>query len=189
MDKLFEIMLVSLLCGVTFIFILSATDLEWIPVEAKSTTSSSVYYRPGFLWIKSGKPRTLLLKVIYNKESLDRMFDNNKDYFGVYSHTLLKAHIDCVNSKYLTVEESSYSIDGNYLGGFTLLDPASGRLSAPLHEINIKEKRDLTGSLPKEEPRQYTDILPGTAEDEWRHFACESKTLDRIAITLKALTF
>lgn len=182
-------MLVSLLCGVTFIFILSATDLEWIPVEAKSTTSSSVYYRPNFLWFKSGKPtRTLLLKVIYNKESLDRMFNNNKEYFGVYSHTLLEVRIDCVNSKYLTVEESSYSTDGNYLGGSTLLNPESGSFSRPLHEMDIRGWDQLTGYRSKVKPRLYTSILSGTAEDEWRHFACESKTLDRIAITLKALT-
>ena len=150
-------MLAVLFCVAIFIFFVAASGQEWTKVDTKKATSP-VYYLPSSL-LGSKKWKILWLNVIYDKEMLARVLDNNKEYIDAYSHTFLKVYITCVNSRYTPLEEFNYSINGNLLGG------GSDFL----------------------EPRQYTKILPGTAENVWKNFACNTGPLKQMVVTLKTI--
>ena len=73
-NKLFIIILVVLLCSVALLFFVAASDPEWIQVDAKSKNSSVHSYLPSSLK-GSKRIRYLWLNVIYNDESLGKVFD------------------------------------------------------------------------------------------------------------------
>ena len=157
MNKLFIIILVVLLCSVALLFLLAASDPEWIQVDAKSKNSSVHSYLPSSLK-GSKRIRYLWLKVIYNDESLGKVFDHNKIYINAYSHTFLRVTIDCKKNSYAPLEEHNKSAKGYTLASFELL-----------------------------EPRQFIKIFPQTAEDSWKNFACTNNHAERMVITLKTL--
>ncbi len=151
-------MLAVLLCVAISIFFVAASGRqEWTKVDTKKATSP-VYYHPNSL-LGSKKWKILWLRVIYDKEMLARVLDNNKEHIDAYSHTLLKVYINCVNSSYTLFEEFNYSINGNPLGG----------------------------RLDFLKPWQYTKILPGTAENVWKNFACNTGPLKQMVVTLKTI--
>ncbi len=151
-------MLAVLLCVAIFIFFVAASGRqEWTKVDTKNATSS-VYYLSSSL-LGSKKWKLLWLNVIYDKEMLARVLDNNKEHIDAYSHTFLKVYINCVNSSYTLFQEYNYSINGGSLGG-------SSDFLKPL---------------------QYTKILPGTDENVWKNFACNTGPLEQFVITLKTI--
>ena len=157
MIRIYQFMLAVLLCIAISIFFVAASGQEWTKVDTKNATSP-VYYHPNSL-LGSKKWKLLWLNVIYDKESLVRVLDNNKEDIDAYSHTFLKVYINCVNSRYTPLEEFNYSINGGSLGG------GSDFL----------------------EPRQYTKILPGTAENVWKNLACNTGPLKQMEVTLKTI--
>ena len=157
MNKLLTIMLVAQLCGVSIIFIVAVSDPDWIQIDAKSRNLSVHSYLPS--GVNGSYPKKKLwLKVIYNEESLDKIFDHNKEYIGAYSHTFLRVTVDCAKNRY-----------------------------APVEEYNESTKGYLLSSSEFPEPRQFTKIFPQTAEDTWKNFACSNTKGVRRMIALKTL--
>jgi len=141
----------------------AASDQKWIKVDTKNATSS-VYYLPSSLL--GSKNRRLRIKVIYDKKSLARVLDNNKEHINLYSHSFLGVSINCVNSSYKLFEEFNSSINGGSLG----------------------DGSNFGGTFFLE-PRQYTKILPGTADNVWKNFACKTSRLEQIIIPMITTMF
>ncbi len=150
-------MLLILLCSVALLILLASSDPEWIQVNAKSKDSSVHSYLPSSLK-GSKRIRYLWLKVIYDDETLGNVLDHNKVYIDAYSHTFLRVVIDCTENRYAPLEVHNKSANGYTL---TFLE-----LSEPL---------------------RFTKILPQTAEDSWKNFACTNNHTERMIITFKTL--
>ena len=157
MNKLFTIMLIILLCSVSLLIFLAASDPEWIQVDAKSKDSSIHSYLPCSLK-GSKRIRYLWLKVIYNDELLGDVLDHNKVYNDAYSHTFMRITIDCAMNRYAPLEVHNKSAKG--------------------YTLTYSE-------LP--EPLSFTKILPQSAEDIWKNFACTNNHTERMIITFKTL--